>query len=40
MLDEIDQHRAGVHAELGRQSLGERWGKQTVRLFHFLDLEL
>ena len=32
MLEEIDQHKAGVDAELGRQSLGERWGKQAVRL--------
>ena len=32
MLDEINQHKAEVDAELGRQSLGETWGKQAVRL--------
>jgi transposase len=32
MLEEIDQHKAEVDAELGRQSLGETWGKQAVRL--------
>jgi transposase len=32
MLEELDQHKTEVDAELGRQSLGERWGKQAVRL--------
>jgi len=32
MLEEIDQHKAEVDAELGRQSLGETWGKQAMRL--------
>jgi len=32
ILDEIDQHKAEVDAELGRQSLGKTWGKQAVRL--------
>ena len=32
MLDEMDKHKAEVDAELGRQSLGEVWGKQAVRL--------
>jgi len=32
MLEEIDQHKAEVDAELGRQSLGETWGRQAVRL--------
>ena len=32
MLEELDQHKAEVDAELGRQSLGETWGKQAVRL--------
>ena len=32
MLDEIVKHKAEVDAELGRQSLGEVWGKQAVRL--------
>jgi transposase len=32
MLEEIDQHKAEVDAELGRQSLGETWGQQAVRL--------
>jgi hypothetical protein len=32
MLEEMDKHKAEVDAELGRQSLGERWGKQAVRL--------
>lgn len=32
MLEELDKHKAEVDAELGRQSLGERWGKQAVRL--------
>ena len=32
MLEEMDQHKAEVDAELGRQSLGETWGKQAVRL--------
>lgn len=32
MLEELDQHKAEVDAELGRQSLGEMWGRQAVRL--------
>jgi len=32
MLEELDKHKAEVDAELGRQSLGEVWGKQAVRL--------
>lgn len=32
MLEEIDQHKAEVDAELGRQSLGETWGKRAMRL--------
>ena len=32
ILEEIDQHKAEVDAELGRQSLGETWGKQAVRV--------
>ena len=32
MLKEIAKHKAEVDGELGRQSLGERWGKQAVRL--------
>jgi transposase len=32
MLDEIDEHKAEVDAELGRQCLGEVWGKPAMRL--------
>lgn len=32
MLEELTKHKAEVDAELGRQSLGETWGKQAVRL--------
>ena len=32
MLEAIEQHKAEVDAELGRQSLSEAWGKQAVRL--------
>jgi transposase len=32
MLEELDQHKAEVDAELGRQSLGAVWGQQAVRL--------
>jgi transposase len=32
MLEELDHHKAEVDAELGRQSLGEMWGKQAMRL--------
>jgi transposase len=32
MLEEMDKHKAEVDAELGRQSLSERWGKQAMRL--------
>ena len=32
MLEEMDKHKAEVDAELARQSLGEAWGKQAVRL--------
>ena len=32
MLEEMDKHKAEVDAELGRQCLGEVWGKRAVRL--------
>ena len=32
MLEEMDKHKAEVDAELGRQCLSERWGKQAMRL--------
>ena len=32
MLEELDRHKSEVDAELGRQCLGEPWGKQAVRL--------
>jgi transposase len=32
MLEELEKHKAEVDAELGRQCLGERWGKLAVRL--------
>jgi len=32
MLDEMEKHKAEVDGELGRQSLGEVWGKQAMRL--------
>jgi transposase len=32
MLDEMEKHKGEVDAELGRQSLGEIWGKQAMRL--------
>ena len=32
MLEEIAKHKAEVDGELGRQSLGETWNKQAVRL--------
>jgi transposase len=32
MLEELNRHKTEVDAELGRQSLGERWGRQAVRL--------
>jgi transposase len=32
MLAEMDQHKAEVDAELGRQCLGKRWNKQAIRL--------
>lgn len=32
MLEEIEQHKAEVEAELGRQCLGEVWGQRAVRL--------
>lgn len=32
MLDEVAKHKAEVDAELGRQCLGEVWGKPAVRL--------
>lgn len=32
MLEELDKYKAEVDAELARQSLGERWGQQAVRL--------
>jgi len=32
MLDEMEKHKAEVDGELGRQSLGEVWGTQAMRL--------
>lgn len=32
LLEELDGHKRAVDAELGRQSLGEVWSKQAVRL--------
>ena len=32
LLEGLDKNKAEVDAELGRQSLGEKWGKQAVRL--------
>jgi transposase len=32
MLAEMDQHKAEVDAELGRQCLGKQWSKQAMRL--------
>ena len=32
LLEQIEKHKAEVDAELGRQCLGEVWGKQAVRL--------
>ena len=32
MLDELEKHKGEVDGELGRQSLGEVWGKQAMRL--------
>jgi transposase len=32
MLDEMQKHKEEVDAELGRQSLGEVWGKRAMRL--------
>jgi len=32
MLEQIENHKAEVDQELGRQSLGERWGGQALRL--------
>jgi transposase len=32
LLEQIDKHKAEVNAELGRQCLGEVWGKAAVRL--------
>src|SRR3989304_4054884 len=32
MLEQIEKHKAEVDNELGRQSLGEVWGKQAVQL--------
>jgi transposase len=32
MLDEMEKYKREVDAELGRQSLGEVWGKQAMRL--------
>ena len=32
MLAEMDKHKAEVDAELGRQCLGQRWGRLAVRL--------
>lgn len=32
LLEELEKHKAEVDAELGRQSLGEVWGRQAMRL--------
>lgn len=32
LLEEIEKHKAEVDQELGRQSLGEAWGKQALHL--------
>jgi transposase len=32
MLDELEKHKGEVDGELGRQSLGEVWGQQAMRL--------
>lgn len=32
MLEQIEKHKVEVNHELGRQSLGEQWGKQALRL--------
>jgi hypothetical protein len=32
LLEEIEKHKAEVDNELGRQSLGETWGTQAIRL--------
>jgi transposase len=32
MLDEMEKHKGEVDGELGRQSLGEVWGQQAMRL--------
>ncbi len=32
MLEQIEKHKVEVDQELGRQSLGETWGRQAIRL--------
>lgn len=32
LLEQIEKHKTEVEKELGRQSLGERWGREAVRL--------
>jgi len=32
MLAEIEKHKAAIDEELGRQSIGRKWGQQAVRL--------
>jgi transposase len=32
LLEQIEKHKGEVDTELGRQSLGDRWGKQTLHL--------
>ena len=32
LLEQIEKHKAEVDNELGRQSLGDKWGKQTLHL--------
>jgi transposase len=32
LLEQIEKHKADVDCELGRQSLGETWGQQALRL--------
>jgi hypothetical protein len=32
LLEQIEKHKAEVDQELGKQSLGETWGRDAVRL--------
>lgn len=40
MLEELEKHKVEVDAELAPQSLGERWGKQAVRLLQLLGFDV